>query len=71
MDLCDIWRIRNPKKKSYTFRQQHFSGLIQPMLDYIFLSLSFQELIKKSEFLNAFSTVHSPAFCSIEACLEI
>ena len=29
MNLCDIWRIRNPKKKSYTFRQQHFSGLIQ------------------------------------------
>ena len=70
MDLCDIWRIRNPKKKSYTFRQQHFSGLIQRRLDYIFLSLSFQELIQKSEFLNAFSTDHSPVFCSIEACSQ-
>ena len=70
MDLCDIWRIRNPKKKSYTFRQQHFSGLIQRRLDYIFLSLSFQELIKKPEFLNAFSTDHSPVFCFIEACSQ-
>ena len=23
-DLCDIWRIRNPKTKSFTFRQKHF-----------------------------------------------
>ena len=70
MDLCDLWRIRNPKKKSYTFRQQHFSGLVQRRLDYSFLSLSFQELIQKSEFLNAFSTDHSPVFCSIEACSQ-
>ena len=66
LDLCDIWRIHNPKMKSYTFRQQHCSGLIQRRLDYIFLSVSFQELIKKSEILNAFSTDHSPVFCSIE-----
>ena len=25
-DLCDIWRIRNPKKRKYTFRQKHLSG---------------------------------------------
>ena len=28
-DLCDIWRIRNPKKRKYTFRQKHLSGIIQ------------------------------------------
>ena len=28
LNLCDIWRIRNPKAKQYTFRQQHFSGFI-------------------------------------------
>ena len=27
-DLCDIWRITNPKPKRYTFRQKHVSGLI-------------------------------------------
>ena len=26
-DLCDIWRIRNPKKGKYTFRQEHLSEL--------------------------------------------
>ena len=70
MDLRDLWRIRNPKEKSYTFRQQHLSGLIQRRLDYSFLSLSFQELIQKSAFLNAFSTDHYPVFCSIEACSQ-
>ena len=24
-DLCDIWRIRNPNLKRFTFRQNHFS----------------------------------------------
>ena len=32
-DLCDVWRIRNPKTKRYTFRQKHVSGLIQRHLD--------------------------------------
>ena len=38
LDLCDIWRVRNPKKMQYTFKQQYFSGLIQRRLDYIFIS---------------------------------
>ena len=32
-DLCDIWRIRNLKKRRFTFRQNHFSGYIQRRLD--------------------------------------
>ena len=28
-DLCDTWRIRNPKKRKYTFIQKHLSGVIQ------------------------------------------
>ena len=28
-NLCDIWRIRNPKTKRFTFRQQHCLSLIQ------------------------------------------
>ena len=37
-DLCDIWRIINSKTKSFTFRQKHFSSVIQRRLDYIFIS---------------------------------
>ena len=28
-DLCDIWRIKHPKTKIFTFRQKHFPGFIQ------------------------------------------
>ena len=37
-DLCDIWRIRNPKTKRYTFRQKHDFGLIQRRFDYFYIS---------------------------------
>ena len=56
LDLCDIWRIRNSEKKQCTFRQQHFSGLIQRRLNYIFLSHNFQEVVNDSKILCAMST---------------
>ena len=28
-DLCDIWRLRNPDVKQFTFRQKYASGFIQ------------------------------------------
>ena len=63
-NLCDIWRVRNPHKKLFTFRQKHFTGIIQQRLDYIFVSNSLQESVKKTEILNALSSDHSPVFCS-------
>ena len=36
-DSCDIWRIRNPTKKLYTFRQKHSSGIINLRRDYILI----------------------------------
>ena len=29
LDLCDIWKIRKPKRKRFTFRQHHSTGFIQ------------------------------------------
>ena len=49
-NLCDIWRVRNPRKKLFTFRQKHFTGIIQRRLDYIFVSNSLQESVKKQKF---------------------
>ena len=70
-DLCDIWRIRNLKKKRYTFRLNHFSGYIQRRLDYFFVSNSVQEAIKSTDILAAFSTDHSPIFISLSKSNEI
>ena len=53
-DLCDIWRIRNPKKMSFIFRQKHFYGTIQRILDYLFISNSLQETISSVDILKTF-----------------
>ena len=65
LDLCDIWRIRNPKRKRFTFRQHHSTGFIQRRLDYFFVSNSLQESIKSADTLAAFSTDHSPITLSL------
>ena len=65
LGLCDIWRVRNPKRKRYTFRQQHVTGFTQRRLDYFLVSNNLQESIKKPDFLTTLSTGHSPRFFSL------
>lgn len=65
LDVYDVWGIRNPKVKHFAFRQKHYSGYIQRRLDYIFILKNLQQLVKTTEILNAFSSNHSPVFCSI------
>ena len=60
LNLCDIWRIRNPKTKRYTFRQRHYSGYLQRRLDYIFISDSLQQSVIKTDIKIAIATDHSP-----------
>ena len=64
LNFCDIWRIRNPKSKTFLFWQRHVSGILQRRLDYLFISNNMQESVKNVEILNALSTDHSPLFCS-------
>lgn len=63
-NFCDIWSVNNPHKKLFTFQQKHFSDIIHRRLDYIFLSNSLQESVKKTEILNALSFDHFPVFWS-------
>ena len=65
LDLCDAWRIRNPKKKRFTFRQHHSTGFIQRHLDCFFVSIFLQESIKSADTLAAFSTDHSSITLSL------
>ena len=44
-DLCDIWRIRNLLEKSFTFLQNHSSGILNCRLDYILISNKLQEFL--------------------------
>ena len=63
--LCDIWRIKNPKTKTFTFRQKRFFGFIQRRLDYIFFSQNLQERTRNIDTLNTLSTDYSAVFCSL------
>ena len=58
-DLCDIWKIRDPIEKLFTFRQNRSSGIISRRLDSIFLSDKLQEIFAKTIILPALKTDHS------------
>ena len=62
MELCDIWRVRNLKKKRFTFSQGHKSGFIQRRLDLV--SNILQESLKKTDLLTSVSTDRLPLFFS-------
>ena len=59
-NLCDIWRIQNPKITRFTFQQQHISRFIQRRLDYFFVSNLLQESVNKTDALAAVSNDQSP-----------
>ena len=64
-DLCNIWRIRNPTKKLYTFRQNRSFGIINHRLDYIFISNKLQEFSNDTNIIPAFKTNHSSVSVTI------
>ena len=56
-DLCDIWRIRDPKKKNVLLSNNNISqGLFKEDLITFFLSNLLQESVNKTDILEAFST---------------
>ena len=60
MDICDIWRIRNPTRQNFTFKQNHSTRFIERRLDYIFVSNCLQEFVNYTDALPVISTDHSP-----------
>ena len=56
-DLIDIWRIRNPEIKRFTWRQK--KPLIQRRLDFWLISEVCQEDIEKSDIISSINSDHS------------
>ena len=56
-DLIDIWRIRNPHTRRFTFRQK--TPLIQRRLDYFLITDILQENVKNVDVIPAICTDHS------------
>ena len=67
LDVCDIYRIRHPDKKRFTFRQKTRAKItIHRRLDYIFLANSLQEYAKNIDILPSFLSDHSPVLLTLD-----
>ena len=51
-DLCDIWRMRNPECKRFTYRQK--TPLLQRRLDYFFISTNYKSLLVRQMFYHPY-----------------
>ena len=56
-DLVDIWRVRNPECKRFTWRQKN--PFIQRRLDYWLLSDSYQEEVEGVDIISSINSDHS------------
>ena len=60
LDLCDVWRIRNPDSRRFTYRSK--SPFLQRRLDYLFISDSIQEDVNQIDILASLNSDHSPVY---------
>jgi len=67
-DLTDIFRVRYPELKRFTFRQNSPRRLRR--LDFFLISNSLQEYVTKIDVLNAVSSDHSPVLLKICSGIE-
>ena len=56
-DLVDIWRIRNPTERRFTWRQK--SPIIQRRLDFWLVSDTLQEDVESVEIIPSIKSDHS------------
>ncbi|RUA07179.1 MAG: hypothetical protein DSY43_00385 [Gammaproteobacteria bacterium] len=64
-DLSDIWRLRNPKKKTFTWRQK--KPVIQRRLDYWIISDFLQEEVEVVDIITPVKTDHSAVTIEINS----
>ena len=62
LDLCDIWRIRSPKSKRFSFHQNHVPGRIQRRLDLLLIPNFLQKTFIRADLLASFCSDHSTIF---------
>ena len=64
-DLIDIWRIRNPESKRFTWRQKN--PFIQRRLDYWLINDASQDDIEKSDIIPSINSDHSAIFLHLNS----
>ena len=64
-NLIDIWRLRNPDKKRFTWKQKN--PFIQRRLDYWLISDEFQDNVDNTDIISAIKTDHAAIFLQIDS----
>ena len=64
-NLIDIWRLRNPDKRQFTWRKRN--PIIQRRIDFWLISDDLQDDVKKTEIIPAIKTDHSAISLSINS----
>jgi len=65
MDLVDIWRIRYPNMRRYTWRGKGRGGLVQSRIDYFFISASLADVALEVDIEHGVCSDHSMLSLSI------
>ena len=67
-NLLDIWRVRNPSIKSYTYRS--LQPLVQRRLDYFLISDNIQHMVTKAVIIPSVGTDHSAVSLTLSSLPE-
>ena len=67
-DLVDIWRVRNPKTKKFTWHQR--KPIIQRRLDYWFISDLLQDDVAKIDIITSIKTDHSATVLEVDSMAD-
>ena len=62
-DLIDIWRVRNPTEKRFTWRQK--TPIIQRRLDYWLVNVSLQDDIVSVDILHLLNQITLQLHCRL------
>ncbi len=65
LELQDIWRVKNPNTRRYTWRQK--SPLIQCRLDYWLIAQELQDYVEKSDIISSVRSDHSAILLHIRS----
>ena len=64
-NLIDIWRLRNPDKRQFTWRKRN--PIIERRIDFWLISDDLQDDVKKAEIIPAIKTDHSAISLSVNS----
>ena len=65
--MCDIWRVRNPDKKLFTFMKKmpQKRTIVGSRLDYVFVEMGMESWVAEIKMIPKYKTDHNGIICEI------